>query len=112
MSTGGAKLVVVKASSGSSGLYDSRKRRFIRLIRSCIADNSSKGSQRVNSVIMEFLLQRKTKRTNFRWADLVQEISKRKKEVAYSKSMLGACATIVKLWAGSKSGLRLTERCA
>jgi len=31
MSTGGAKLVVVNASSGPSGLYDSRNRQFMRL---------------------------------------------------------------------------------
>ena len=48
------------------------KRRFIRLIRSCIVENSRKGSQRVNSVITQFLLQREAKRKNFRWADLVQ----------------------------------------
>jgi hypothetical protein len=35
-------------------------------------ENSRKGSQRVNTVIMQFLLQREAKRKNFRWADLVQ----------------------------------------
>jgi hypothetical protein len=33
---------------------------------------SRRGSQRVNSVITQFLLQREAKRKKFRWADLVQ----------------------------------------
>jgi hypothetical protein len=45
MSTGGATVVVVNASSGPSGLYDSRKRRFLRFMRSCMADNSRRDSR-------------------------------------------------------------------
>src|ERR1700693_2660556 len=72
MSTGGAKLVVVNASSGPSGLYDSRKRRFMRFTQSCMVGNSRQGSQRSNRVITHFSLHREAKRKNFRWADLVQ----------------------------------------
>ena len=50
------------------------KRRFIRLIRSCIVEYSRKGSQRVNSVIRSSSFRGKGKGANFRWADLVQEI--------------------------------------
>jgi hypothetical protein len=73
MSTSGARLVVVNASSGPSGPYDSRKRRFMRLMRSCMLENSRRGPQRVNRVITQFLLGG-AKRKNFRWADLVQGI--------------------------------------
>ena len=48
MSTGGAKLVVVKASSGPSGLYDSRTKLFMRF---WMVANSLSGFQRVNTVI-------------------------------------------------------------
>jgi hypothetical protein len=44
----------------------------MRFMRSCIAANSRTGSQRVNTVMAEFLLQREAKRKNFRCADLVQ----------------------------------------
>jgi hypothetical protein len=37
-----------------------------------VAANSRTGSQRVNTVMAEFLLQREAKRKDFRWADLVQ----------------------------------------
>src|SRR5579871_297029 len=49
MSTGGAKLVVVNASSGPSGLYDSRTKRFRRF---CRVAKSRRGSQRVSTVII------------------------------------------------------------
>src|ERR1700730_8269685 len=56
MSTGGAKLLVVNASSGPSGPYDSRKRRFMRFMRSCSVENSRNGSQRVNPAIISSFL--------------------------------------------------------
>jgi hypothetical protein len=34
-----------------------------------MVENSRNGSQRVNTVMAEFLLQREVKRKNFRWAD-------------------------------------------
>ena len=46
-----AAVYMLVASSGSSGLYDSRKRRFMRFMRSCMVENSRNGSQRVNTVI-------------------------------------------------------------
>jgi hypothetical protein len=69
MSTGGAKFVVVCDYSVLSGLYGSRTMRFMRFF---MVAKSRRGSQRVNSVITQFLLHREAKRKNFRWADLVQ----------------------------------------
>jgi hypothetical protein len=60
MSTGGAKPVVVNASSGpAGGLYNSRKRRFIWSGR---LEELRKGSERVNTVIKLPLFQRYAKR--------------------------------------------------